>query len=149
MGHNQDATELKTDNTTTYGIFNNTVQQKHSKAMDMRFYWVKDIVEQDQFNVGWAPGDTNMGDYFTKHHSQADRKCMRPYFLHDKHSQMIRHDTILAILRGCVDIYPSSQPYRALSSLNYGLTPTCNLSQAHHRHTPSHAPTTLITVILI
>jgi hypothetical protein len=68
MGHNQDATELKTDNTTADGIINNTVQQKRFKAMDMRFYWVKDRVEQGQFNVGWAPGDTNMGDYFTKHH---------------------------------------------------------------------------------
>jgi hypothetical protein len=32
--------------------------------MDMKLYWVKDRVEQDQFNVGWVPGDTNMGDYF-------------------------------------------------------------------------------------
>jgi hypothetical protein len=60
MGHNQDATELKTDNTTAAGIINNTVQQGPSKAMDMRFYWVKDRVEQDQFKAGWAPGDTNM-----------------------------------------------------------------------------------------
>jgi hypothetical protein len=74
MGHNQDATELKTDNTTSDGIINNTVQQKRSKAMDMRFHWVKDRVEQDQFNVGWAPGDTNMGDYFTKHHFPAHHK---------------------------------------------------------------------------
>jgi hypothetical protein len=28
--------------------------------MDMRFYCVKDRVEEDQFNVGWVPGDTNM-----------------------------------------------------------------------------------------
>jgi hypothetical protein len=28
MGRNQDATELKTDNTTSDGIINNTVQQK-------------------------------------------------------------------------------------------------------------------------
>jgi hypothetical protein len=123
MGHTQDATELKTDKTTSDGIINNTVQQKHSKAMDMRFYWVKYRAEQGQFNVGWAPGDTNMGDYFTKHHSPAHHKRMRPYYFHDKHSPMIRHDTILEILRGCVDIYPSSQPDRALSALNYGLTP--------------------------
>jgi hypothetical protein len=38
MGHNQDATELKTITTTAYGIINNTVQQKRSKAMDMIFY---------------------------------------------------------------------------------------------------------------
>jgi hypothetical protein len=36
MGHNQDATDLTTDNTTAYCIINNTVQQKRSKAMDMR-----------------------------------------------------------------------------------------------------------------
>jgi hypothetical protein len=98
MGHNQDATGLKTDNTTADGSINNTVQHKRSKAMDMIFYWIKDRVEQDQFNVGWAPGDTNMVDYFTKHHSPAHHKCMRPYYIHDKHSPMIRHDTRLAIM---------------------------------------------------
>jgi hypothetical protein len=34
-----------------------------------------------------------------------------------------------------VDISPSSQPDRALSALNYGLTSDCNLSQSHHEHT--------------
>jgi hypothetical protein len=131
-GHNQDATDLTTDNTTSDGIINNTVQQKISKEMYMRFYWVKDRVEQDQFNVGLTPGDTNLGDYFTKHHSPAHQKRMIPYYLHDKHSSMIRHDTILAILRGCIDTPPRSQPDRALSALNYGLTPICNLSQSRY-----------------
>jgi hypothetical protein len=142
MGHNQDATELKTDNTTADGINTNTVQQKRSKAMGTRFYWVKDRVEQDQFNVGWAPCDTTMGDYFTKHHSPAHHKHMRPNYLHDKQSPMIRH-IILAILRGCVDISPSSQPDRTLSALNYGLTPNCNLSQSRYGHMPiAYAHTT-------
>jgi hypothetical protein len=35
-----------------------------------------------------------------------------------------------------VDIFPSSQPNRALSALNYELKPTCNLSQSRHRRTP-------------
>jgi hypothetical protein len=78
MGHKQDATDLTNDITTSDGIINNTVQQKRSKAMDMQFYWVKDRVEQKQFNFGWAPGDTNLGYYFTKHHSPAHHKCMRP-----------------------------------------------------------------------
>jgi hypothetical protein len=98
MGHIQDATELKTDNTTEYGIINNTVQKKRSKSMDMIFYWVKDRAEQYHFNVGSAPGDTNMGYYFTKHHYPAHHTPMRPYYLHDKHSPMIRNDTRLAIL---------------------------------------------------
>jgi hypothetical protein len=37
MGHKQDATEVKTDNTTADGIINNAVQQKRSKSMDMVF----------------------------------------------------------------------------------------------------------------
>jgi hypothetical protein len=65
MGLNQDATDITTDNTTADGIIKNTVQQKRSKAMNMMFYWVKDRVEQKQFNIGWAPGNTNLGDYFT------------------------------------------------------------------------------------
>jgi hypothetical protein len=98
MVHNKEDTELKPDNTTADGIINNTVQQKRSKPMDMRFYWVKDRVEQGQFNVGWEPGDTNMVDYFTKHHSPAHHKSMIPYYLHEKHSPMILYDTRLAIL---------------------------------------------------
>jgi hypothetical protein len=136
MGHNQDATDLITENTTADGIINNIVQQKRSKAMDMQLYWVKDRVEQQQFNVGWAPGETNLGDYFTKHHSPAHHKRMIPYYLHEKNSPMVRHDTRLAILRGCADITPSSQPDRALSALTYGLKPSYNLSQSCYGGTP-------------
>jgi hypothetical protein len=95
-----DTKELKTDNPTADGITNNTVQPKRSKAMgmDMKFYWVKNRVEQDQFNVGWEPGDTTMSDHFTKHNYPAHHKHMIPYYLYDKHSPMIRHDTRLAIL---------------------------------------------------
>jgi hypothetical protein len=35
-----------------------------------------------------------------------------------------------------VDISPRSHYDRALSTLNYGLTPNCNLSQSRHGHTP-------------
>jgi hypothetical protein len=80
MVHKQEAIELKTDNTTADGIVNNTVQQNLSKAMDMILYWVKDRMEQKKINVGWVPGDTNMGYYFTKHHSPAHRKCTVPYY---------------------------------------------------------------------
>jgi hypothetical protein len=93
MGHPQDATELKTYNTTSDGIANKTVLQKRSKAMDMRYYWIQDRIEQGQFDVSWAPGDTNLGDYFTKHHSTAHHKCIRPFYLHSQAEPMIRHNT--------------------------------------------------------
>ena len=44
LSHPQPSTPIVTDNSTASGITNDTVHQKHSKAMDMRFYWVRDQV---------------------------------------------------------------------------------------------------------
>ena len=44
LGHPQPPTPIKTDNSTTVGIANNTILQRKSRAMDMRFYWVRDRV---------------------------------------------------------------------------------------------------------
>jgi hypothetical protein len=46
MGHTQPPTPMETDNTTATGYSNGTIKQKHTKAMDMRFYWIKDQVKQ-------------------------------------------------------------------------------------------------------
>ena len=44
MGHPQPATPMATDNNTASGIATDTVKQKRSKAIDMRFYWIRDRV---------------------------------------------------------------------------------------------------------
>jgi hypothetical protein len=60
---------MVTDNSTTIGIANDSVKQRRSKAMDMRYYWVRDRVRhQGQFHVFWRHGKTNSGDYYSKHH---------------------------------------------------------------------------------
>jgi hypothetical protein len=51
LGHKQPPTPMETDNTTATGYINGTIKQKCTKAMDMRFYWIKDRVKQGQFNV--------------------------------------------------------------------------------------------------
>jgi hypothetical protein len=71
LGHPQPATPLKTDSSTAGGIMNGTVKQKQTKAMDMRYYWLRDRVRQKQFNVFWEPGINNLANYPTKHHSGA------------------------------------------------------------------------------
>ena len=71
MGYPQPPTPIQTDNSTASGIVNRTVKQQKSRAMDMRFYWLRDRTEQDRFHVFWAPGIINLGDYFTKHHVPA------------------------------------------------------------------------------
>ena len=56
LDHPQPPTPLKTDNSTADGIMNKTIKQRQSKAMDKRFYWLQDRVEQGKFRVFWAPG---------------------------------------------------------------------------------------------
>jgi hypothetical protein len=60
---------LQTDNSTAYGIVNDTIKHKRSKAMDMRYHWMNDRVRQKQFDVYWRPGREKLGDYHTNHHS--------------------------------------------------------------------------------
>ena len=51
MGHPQPPTAIVIDNSTASGIANKTVKQRRSKAVDMRFCWVQDSMEQRQFQV--------------------------------------------------------------------------------------------------
>jgi hypothetical protein len=82
LGHPQGPTPMVTDNGTASGIANDSIKQKRSKAMDMRFYWIRDRVRQGQFLIYWRKGSTNRGDYFTKHHPTKHHRRMRPIYLH-------------------------------------------------------------------
>jgi hypothetical protein len=77
----QPTTPLRTDNSTEFGILNETIKQKISKAMDMRYHWLTDRVRQKQFDVYWRPGCENLGHYHTKHHSAQHHKEMRGLIL--------------------------------------------------------------------
>jgi hypothetical protein len=81
IGHPQPPTPIQCDNACATGICNDTVKQRRSKAIDMRFYWVRDRIRQGQFHIYWRPGKDNLADYFTKHHSPAHHQLMRPKFL--------------------------------------------------------------------
>jgi hypothetical protein len=68
LGHEQPATSLRTDNSTYCGILNETVKQKLSKSMEMKYYWLQDRVRQKKFDLYWRPGKDNLADCHTKHH---------------------------------------------------------------------------------
>jgi hypothetical protein len=51
LGHTQPDTPLRTDNSRAFGILNETIKQKRSKAMDMRCNWLPDRVHQKEFEV--------------------------------------------------------------------------------------------------
>jgi hypothetical protein len=75
-------TRITTDNSTADGFANKRTKIRRSKAMDMRFYWVQDRVDQKQFNIHWLQGENNHADYFTKHHPPSHHTKMRPIYLH-------------------------------------------------------------------
>jgi hypothetical protein len=103
LGNPHPPTPMETDNTTATVYSNGTMKQKLTKAMDMRFYWIKDRVKQGQFNVYWGPGYQNLADYFTKHHSPAHHKRMRELYIHT-HERPINQKGIRdSALRGCVN----------------------------------------------
>ena len=51
LGHPQPPTPIITNNKCASGIANNTVKQKRSKAIDMRFFWIVDTIKQKTFLV--------------------------------------------------------------------------------------------------
>jgi hypothetical protein len=83
MGHPQPATPIQADNSCAVGLANNTIKQKRSKAINMRFYWIRDRVKDGQFIIYWKKGSTNDADYFTKHHPPSVHRRLRPRYLLD------------------------------------------------------------------
>jgi hypothetical protein len=116
MGHPQPPTLIQADNACAVGIANETVKQKRSKAIDMRFYWVRDRVRQGQFIIYWQRGSDNLAVYFTKHHPPSHHRRMRSRYLHTNNEQQDTQVPIrasapfqtnypkLETVRGCIDI---------------------------------------------
>jgi len=74
MGHEQPPTIVITDNSTAEGTVNNQVKQCRTRAMDLRFYWIRDRVKQGHYLVMWKPEEDNLADYSTKHFPPAHHK---------------------------------------------------------------------------
>jgi hypothetical protein len=83
LGYPQSATPIIADNTTACGIANRTSKIRKSKAIDMRFHWIRDRVAQGQFVVTWQPGGSNLADYFTKTHPAHHYVATRPLYIED------------------------------------------------------------------
>jgi hypothetical protein len=96
LGHPQSPTPLQVDNTTSNGFANVTMKQKRSKAMDMRWYWLReDRVRQGQILVYFRPGKDNLTEPFTKHHPPAHISDMKPKFVHTAASLIRRYSRTL------------------------------------------------------
>ena len=81
MGFPQSPTRVVLDNTTALGFIHDSIKQKRTKALDMRYYWLKDREAQGQFTFLWAPSGENLADYFTKHHPPTHHQAVRPHYI--------------------------------------------------------------------
>ena len=73
---------MQTDNSTAEGVINGKILPKQTKAMDMRFHWLRDrTVNQEMFRIYWRSGRSNKGDYPTKHHLGSHHRSVRHDFL--------------------------------------------------------------------
>ena len=84
MGHPQPPTPTMTDNSTAHGVLTNKITPKATKAMDMRFHWLRDRECQQQFRWIWKRGSTLIADYYTKHHPASHHAATRPEILTPK-----------------------------------------------------------------
>ena len=101
MGWKQGPMSIQVDNYTAVGITTKEFCQNKSKAMDMRFYWINDRIEQGQFRVFWRPGPENLGDYHSKHHPPEHQISFCSKYLHVPH---------LRLLQGCVNLTVGANP---------------------------------------
>ena len=78
LGHEQPPTPIQTDNATAESVVNGRGVLKQTKAMDMRFHWLRCRMVQGQFRFFWRPGPSNKGDYHTKHFAGSYHRSVRP-----------------------------------------------------------------------
>jgi hypothetical protein len=81
MGFPQEVTPIVCDNKCAVGISNSTVKIRRSKAMDMRWHWIRDRIRQRHFSIDWFPGKDNLVDYFTKAHPATHNREMRSLYV--------------------------------------------------------------------
>ena len=81
MVHQQPTTLVATDNTAANSIVNGTAKQKRYRAIYMRFYWVRDRIQQNHFHIIWEEGKKNLAEYVKKHHLIWNHRAMRPIYV--------------------------------------------------------------------
>jgi hypothetical protein len=57
LGHPQPPTPILCDNEFAIGLATDTIKQRKSKSIDLRFHWIRDRIRQGQFTIHHLPGD--------------------------------------------------------------------------------------------
>jgi hypothetical protein len=81
LGYPQTATPIQCDNACAVGIANDTIKRDRMKAMDMRWNWIRDRINQGQFTMTWRKGSLNLADHLTKSQPQKSHQAIMPLFV--------------------------------------------------------------------
>ena len=117
LGYPQLPTPIKIYNSTIVEIANNTILQRKSRTMDMRFYWVRDRVNQGQFIIYYRPGVTNLDDYFTKHQPPSYHIKVRQHYVPDI-APTLSSLQIYNNMQGCIYMSKPASAYNVLAMVN-------------------------------
>ena len=85
---------MQVDNTTAVGFIHKQIKQQQSKAIDMRYYWLQDRQQQQQFRIYWYDGTKNLEDYFTKHLPPTHHINKRSTYLHQPKYKQHNHSSV-------------------------------------------------------
>ena len=96
INHLQPTSPIQLENFTAVGIANEAIKYSIPKSMDIRFYCIWCIINQDQFIVYWKSRKDNLGDYTTEHHYPAHCIMARPVYLNETEGSKI-------MIQGCVN----------------------------------------------
>ena len=84
MGHSQPPTPIQTDNSTALGFVTNNILPCQTKAMDMRFWWLRDRDAQEQFQFFWRPGTIGRSTIAAPT-TKKNKSKSSPHYLSSKH----------------------------------------------------------------
>jgi hypothetical protein len=103
LGHTQPQTLVHCNNATAIGIANNTVKRQQSRLMELRFFWVGNKEAQKIYGISWHPGQENLVDHQSKHHTEAHHRNVGPWYLHQENSpRFLPRANAPSTLKGCV-----------------------------------------------
>ena len=109
----------------------------------MRFYWVKDRVQQKQFDIRWRPGKSNLADYATKHHTGNHHQAVRPIYLYDPVNSPRTVQGCIKILGGNPHKAMRAQHARTKKRVTWSPNmPTWHRHKDRQRCTPNYTPST-------
>ena len=73
--------------------------------MEMRYFWLLDQYAQQNFDFQHHPGQENLADYPSKHHTGTGHQHVRPYYLHtEKSPTHLPRALAPSARRGCAEI---------------------------------------------